>query len=144
MQVLQENAWLSAEQVGRKVNKSKSATAERIQKLLAHGYIRQVTALLNRQLLGKPVMMIALVRLKEHGSGIVAAFGEGMAMLPEVNVCLHLTGKYDFMLQLTMRSAEAYERFLAERLFPLPFVDKVHSSLVLNEMKLNMTLQLAD
>jgi len=142
MSVLQDNAWMTVDQVGKKVHKSNSATAERIRKLVQFGYIRQFTALLNRHLLGRPVMMITLVKLKEHGAGILNAFGDDMTGLEEVNVCLHLSGEYDFILQVTVDSPEAYEMFLQTRLCCLPVVDKIHSSLVLKEKKMNMTIPL--
>lgn len=59
-----------------------------------------------------------------------------MAAHPEVQVCLHLSGEYDFILQITLRDAAEYEDFLEQKLCCLPMVDKVHSSLVLKEHKM--------
>jgi Lrp/AsnC family leucine-responsive transcriptional regulator len=61
---------------------------------------------------------------------------------PEVQVCLHLSGEYDYILQVSLRDAGEYEEFLEKKLCILPMVDKVHSSLVLKEYKMEPALVL--
>ena len=50
-------------------------------------------------------------------------------------MCKHLSGEFDFLLQVSLRDPMEYERFLDENLCTLPMIEKVQSSLVLRECK---------
>jgi hypothetical protein len=55
---------------------------------------------------------------------------EGKAdQLPEVQVCLRLTGEYDFLLQLTPHYALEYEVFLYKTLGAIPYLERYRSFL---------------
>lgn len=57
-----------------------------------------------------------------------------------MQVCLHLSGEYDYILQVSLKDAGEYEEFLETKFCSLPMVDKVHSSLVLKEYKMEPAL----
>lgn len=142
LEILQQDARMDATHIGLAVHKSEAATRKRLVKLREQGYIRKFAALLDRNLLGRPTLMIALVKLNGHSSAALRTFAESMAAHPEVQVCLHLSGEYDFMLQVTLRNPAEYEDFLEAKLCSLPMVDKVHSSLVLKEHKMEPAIPL--
>ena len=142
MQVLQLNGRMETVHVAGKVGRCTSATLERIEKLVELGYIKRFAAILNRELLGRPILMVTLVKLKVHGIAYLHDFSEAMTLQPEVQVVLHLAGEFDFMLQVTVKDAAEYKLFLEHKLCKLPMVDKVHSSLVLEECKMEPALPL--
>ena len=89
---------------------------------------------------GSPFVMLTLVRLKFNGKAALQNFSALMDSLPEVLVCIQLAGEFDFLLQVVLPGAQAYEAFLREKLCAIPSVDKVESSLLLKAWKIK-TLQ---
>ena len=55
--------------------------------------------------------------------------------MPEVLECHMISGEFDYLIKVVARSHRELERFLVDRLTPLPGVDKIRSSIVLNEIK---------
>jgi len=143
LSILQQDARMQVSVIAGLVHKTRTPTVSRIHRLQRLGYIERFVAVLNRKLLGRTVMMMALVKLKEHGSGTLRDFADHCTAQPEVMVCLHLSGEYDFILQVAVADPTAYEVFLTGQLCCLSVVDKVHSSLVLREYKMDTQIQLA-
>ena len=142
MALLQQNGRMEAVHVASKVCRSPRATLDRIEQLTELGYIERITAVLNRHLLGLPTLMVTLVKLKGHSAEQLRDFATAMQREPEVQVVLHLSGEFDFLLQVTVRDARDYEDFLDQKLCVQPMIDKVHSSLVLKEYKMEQALPL--
>jgi Lrp/AsnC family transcriptional regulator, leucine-responsive regulatory protein len=142
LELLQQNARLDITQIAVRVHRSFTPVQERIRRLKADGYIRRYTAVLDRRLIGRPTLMITLVKLNRHQGQALQDFPAYMYSLPEVQVCLHLSGEYDFLLQVSLKDPQEYKVFLEQRLCILPMVEKVHSSLVLDECKVDAVLPL--
>jgi len=143
LDILQENSRMEVIHIASKVYKSPATTCERIQRLQARGFIERFTAVLNRNLVGRPMLMVAMVRLNSHAFPALDEFPKLMSRLDCVQTCLHLSGEFDFMLQVCLRDSEEYATFLNQQLCSLPMVEKVQSSLVLQEHKLMAALRLS-
>ena len=142
LNVLQKDGRMEIIHVASKVFKSPSTTLERIRKLQEAGFIEKFVAILNRRMVGRPTLMVTLVKLKGHSADQLHDFPAAVAQYPEVQVCLHLSGEFDFLLQITLRDPQEYEEFLAQKLCTLPMIDKLHSSVVLKECKMDSALPL--
>ena len=55
--------------------------------------------------------------------------------MPQVLECFHVTGESDYVLKVVARNRRDLEHFLIEVLTPVPGVDRIRTSLVLNEIK---------
>jgi DNA-binding Lrp family transcriptional regulator len=106
------------------------------------GYIARFAAILSRKLVGRPTLMVTLVKLKAHGAEELRGFASAVKRYAEVQQVLHLSGEFDFMLQVSLCDPLDYEDFLDQKLCCLPMVGKVHSSLVLKEHKMEPALPL--
>jgi DNA-binding Lrp family transcriptional regulator len=62
--------------------------------------------------------------------------------MPEVLECHHVTGDYDYLLKVVARNTQDLERFLLDRLTPAPGVARIHTSLVLREVKTSTSIPL--
>lgn len=142
MQILQEHGRMETVHIATKVCRSPRATLDRIEQLAELGYIERFAAILNRRMVGRPTLMITLVKLKGHSAQQLKEFAEAIKRQPEVQVVLHLSGEFDYLLQITLKEPNEYEDFLEQKLCILPMVDKVHSSLVLKEHKMEAALPL--
>jgi len=110
---LAENGRLSFAELGRRVNLSPPAVAERVQRLERSGVIAGYRAEIDPKALGYP--LTAIIRVKP-APGQLARIPELAAEIPQVGECHRITGEDCFYLTLHMRSidelSETLDRFL--------------------------------
>jgi DNA-binding Lrp family transcriptional regulator len=70
----------------------------------------------------------------------VEAVRAAIREMPEVLECHHVTGEYDYLLKVVIHNRKDLERFVLERLTPVPGVARIHTSLVLTEVKATTAL----
>jgi len=106
----------------------------------AFGYTN--TALLDREKLGLHVCALAHIHLTRHTEGGVEQFEREIATCPEVTECYSTTGESDYTLKIVAPDIKAYDTFLHERIFKIPAVAQVRTSVVLREIKFDTQLPL--
>lgn len=132
---LQEDASLSMAELARKLGISAPALQKRLRKLQDAGVVRRQVALLDREQVGLDLMCFVQVSLAHHKPDDVAGFRDAMRRMPEVLECHLLTGEFDYLLKVVAANHRELEGFLVERLTPTPGVDKIRTTIVLNEIK---------
>jgi Lrp/AsnC family leucine-responsive transcriptional regulator len=109
------NGRLSLAELGRRVNLSAAAVAERVKRLERAGVITGYRAELDLARLGYPLTAIVLV--KPSTPGQLPKIPELARRIPEVAECHRITGEDCFYLKLHLRSidelADLLDRFLA-------------------------------
>ncbi|NGY03245.1 Lrp/AsnC family transcriptional regulator [Solimonas terrae] len=135
LSLLQEDASLSAADIGDRIGLSQSQCWRRIERLESDGVIVKRVAVVDRKKLGLNVMIFAHVKLIGHGKEALPDFFAAIKRFPEVLDCHVLLGAVDFMLRIVTRDMESYERFFFDRLSRLPMVQEVHSMIALTEIK---------
>jgi Lrp/AsnC family leucine-responsive transcriptional regulator len=109
------NGRLSLAELGRRVNLSAAAVAERVKRLERAGVITGYRAELDLARLGYPLTAIVLV--KPSTPGQLPKIPELARRIPEVAECHRITGEDCFYLKLHLRSidelAGLLDRFLA-------------------------------
>jgi Lrp/AsnC family transcriptional regulator, leucine-responsive regulatory protein len=135
LEILQQKGRLDVTRIARLVNKSAPPVHERIHKLEEAGFITGYVALLDRVMVGKPVLVITMVKLEKQGTPLMESFEQTVTAMPEIQFCLQVSGKWDFMLHVTAATPQDYYILLMEKLCKLPNVDHVESSFVLREVK---------
>lgn len=140
--LLQEDATLSAAEIGARVGLSQSPCWRRINRLEESGVIVRQVAHLDRHALGLDVLVFALIKLNAHGRRSLPEFAEAIQRYPEVQECFTLMGDMDFLVRIVTRDIQSYERFFFETLSQLPGVQEVHSNIAMSEMKSTTALPL--
>lgn len=135
LDLLQEDASLSAAEIGARVGLSQSPCWRRINRLDREGYIKGRVALLDRHHLDLDVLVFAMVKLTAHGRRSLPEFAEAIRERSEVLECYTLLGDMDFLLRIVVPDIQAYEHFFFETLSQLPGVQEVHSNIAMSEMK---------
>jgi Lrp/AsnC family leucine-responsive transcriptional regulator len=143
LNLLQQNARLQVKEISMLVHKSENPVHQRIRRLQDEGFIQRYAALLDRRKVGRPTLMVTLVKLNRHNGSIWPDFAAYINTLEEVQSCLQLSGEFDFLLQVSLREPQEYEIFLNTKLCILPIVEKLQSSLVLREHKIQGALPLS-
>jgi len=132
---VQENGRISNADLARKVNLSPAATHTRLRRLEREGFIREYTARLDREKIGYDLLCFIQVSLMVHQFDQVQRFRETVLAMPEVLACYHITGEFDYLLKVVLRNRADLEQFVVNQLTPLPGVARLHTSLVLSEVK---------
>jgi Lrp/AsnC family leucine-responsive transcriptional regulator len=142
LRALQAAGRLSNVELARAVSLSPPATHARVRRLEQAGCIRGYAALLDREQAGFDLLCFIHVGLQLHQPAQVAAFRAAVRDMPEVLEAHHLTGEYDYLLKVVLRNRKDLERFVVDRLTPVPGVARIHTSLVFTEIKSTTALPL--
>lgn len=139
---LQKNGRMSHVDLSRLVNLSPPAIHTRIKRLEQQGYIDRYAALLNRASVGYDMLCFISVSLQVHQPDHVENFRQCVAAMSEVLECYHLTGEYDYLLKVVVQNQKNLQQFLMDKLTPIPGIARIHTSLVLTEVKSTTVLSL--
>ncbi|MCL4875746.1 MAG: Lrp/AsnC family transcriptional regulator [Anaerolineae bacterium] len=139
---LQKNGRISHVELSRIVNLSPPAIHTRIKRLEQQGYIDCYAALVNRELVGYEMLCFISVSLQVHQLDQVENFRRRVTEMPEVLECYHLTGEYDYLLKVAVYNQKSLQQFLMDKLTPIPGIGRIHTSLVLTEIKHSTVLSL--
>jgi DNA-binding Lrp family transcriptional regulator len=139
---LQDDASISSAELARRVRLSAPGLQKRLRRLRETGVITKQVALLNREAIDLDLLCFVHVTLAHHQPDGVSAFRRAVREMPEVLECHHLTGEFDYLLKVVAANHRELEHFLVDRLTPTPGVDKIRTSIVLNEIKASTALPL--
>jgi Lrp/AsnC family leucine-responsive transcriptional regulator len=132
---LQSDGRISNVELARRVHLSPPATHARVKRLEKEGLIRQYGATLDREKAGFDLLCFIQITIQLHQPQQVEKFRTLVRQLPEVLECHHITGEYDYLLKVALRNRKDLERFVVKQLTPIPGVARIHTSLVLSEIK---------
>jgi DNA-binding Lrp family transcriptional regulator len=135
LSALQQDAQLTAQQLGERFNLSASQAGRRRQRLEAEGYIRGYVARLDPVKLGLTVQGFVQVHLNQHGPDTAAAFARLVGTRPEITSAWTLTGEADYLLRIYCTDLAALNRLIHDVLLPHPAVGRVHSQIVMDQLK---------
>jgi DNA-binding Lrp family transcriptional regulator len=108
---------------------------KRIKEMESSGVIRGYTALVDREKVGLSLAVLAEINLTRHNEDDVRRFEREAQACPQIVSCYATTGQADYVIKVLVPDIKAYESFLHERLFKMPGVTHVRSSVVLKEIK---------
>lgn len=134
---LQRNGRLSNVQLSEKVGLSESACLRRVRMLEESGIIDRYVMLVNQGAIGKPGNVFIRVTLEGQQREKLAAFEEAVQGVPDVMECYLMSGDFDYLLRVIVKSNEDYVR-IHNRLTSLPGVFRMQSSFTLRTV-LNKT-----
>lgn len=140
---LQSDGRASIADLARLVGLSGASTHARVRRLERDGLIKGYVALVDRELTGFDLLCFVNVSLQLHRPKLVTSFAPTVAAMPEVLECHHVTGEYDYLLKVAVHGRRELERFIVERLTPIPGVARVQTSVVLHELKASTALPLS-
>lgn len=124
---LEKDGRISNADLADRVGLSPSPCLRRVRRLEETGVIRGYRAMIDPAAIGRSLRVFAGVRLMRHSRADVLAFERAVIRLPEVVHSHHVTGNYDYLLQVEVADLPAYEDFHANRLAGLPGVAAVTS-----------------
>lgn len=141
---VQQDGRISNVELANRIQLSPAATHARLRRLENSAYIRRYVALLDPEKVGFDMTCFVNISLRMHGSEDLANFKESILKINEVLECYHVTGEFDYLLKITVRSRKELHKFVEHKLTPIPGVVRIYTSLVLEEIKHSTELPLSD
>lgn len=142
LEELQVNGRISVADLARKIHLSPPAVYQRIKRLERAGVIQQYVALVDREAVGYDLLCFIRISIQPHTDALMQAFQQAMIALPHVLECYRTAGSYDILLKVAVRNHRQLDQFIRDHLMSLAGVERIETSLVLNEMKYTTAYQL--
>ena len=142
LQALQNDGALSNVALARLVHLSPSPCLARVKALEAAGIINRYVALVNAAKLGLGLNVFINISLKTQSKQALADFEQRIAEQDEVMECYLMTGDSDYLIRVVVADMGALEKFILERLTPIPGVEKIRSSFALKQVRYKTALPL--
>jgi Lrp/AsnC family transcriptional regulator, leucine-responsive regulatory protein len=133
--VLERDGRISNADLAAAVGLSASPCLRRVRRLEDDGIILGYGAKIRPAALNRGLRVFVGVRLSRHARDPVAAWEKAVMQLPEVVACHHVTGSFDYLLQVDIEDLSAYERFHAAGLANLPELGAVTSFVVMKTLE---------
>lgn len=135
LKLLQQNARITVKELSEKVHLSTSPVHERVRRMEQHGVIKQYVTLLNAAMVGKGLMVICYVSLRQHSKNAGDKFIKSILEMNEVLECLTISGEFDFMLKVVAENMDDYYHFHVNKLSQVDNVGNVQSVFVMGVIK---------
>jgi Lrp/AsnC family transcriptional regulator, leucine-responsive regulatory protein len=139
---LQEDAKATTKELAADLGLTISPVYERIRRLETLGYIKQYVAVLNKNLLNKPITTICQVSMRYHNEAFIEKFEQEVQKLEEVQECYHMAGQVDFLLKINVASLDEYHDFIRYKLSKIDNIGVLNSTFVLKEIKRTLSYQI--
>jgi Lrp/AsnC family transcriptional regulator len=133
LDLLQEDATLSAADIAQLVNLSQPPCWRRIKRLQDEGVIKHTTAILDANKLGLNLVIYAEVKLIANGE--LAAFEEAVQDIDEITECYVMLGDVDFLLRIDTTDIAGYERLYRNQLSKIPGVQAFNTNVAMTAVK---------
>jgi Lrp/AsnC family transcriptional regulator, leucine-responsive regulatory protein len=135
LKLLQQNARMTIKEVSDKIHLSTTPVHERIRRMEKSGVIKQYVTLLNASKVGKGLMVICYVSLRQHSKNAGDKFIRSILDMNEVLECLTISGEFDFMLKVVAANMDEYYNFHVNKLSNIENVGNVQSVFVMGVIK---------
>jgi len=142
LDLLQQDASLTAAEIAERVNLSASPCWRRINRMEKEGVIEKRVALLSSEKLGMDMVVFARISLAKNDEQSLQSFEQRVMQYAEVVECYTVTGSADYFLKIITRDIKHYDKFLRRHLIRMPLVRDVNSNVAVTAIKYSTSLPL--
>ncbi|CAN5528987.1 Lrp/AsnC family transcriptional regulator [soil metagenome] len=135
LNLLQKDCTLNTKQIADKVGLSLTPTYERIKRFEKKGVIENYVAILNKEKIGKSLVVYCNVSLQLHSKPLLKKFELAIVKFDEVMECYHTAGTFDYLLKVVTSDVGQYQDFLTNKLAATENISNVQSSFIMTEVK---------
>ena len=137
LEILEENARISLEDLAKLVKKDKKEVEKIIKKYERKGVIVKYKTVINKEKLKEEQSVVAIIEVKVAPQKDVGFdnIAQRIYRFPEVKSCYLLSGTYDLLLIVEGKDMHAVASFVAEKLAPLSNVKGTVTHFMLKKYK---------
>jgi Lrp/AsnC family leucine-responsive transcriptional regulator len=140
--VLQQDSSLTNVELARRVHLSPSPCLTRVKALESTRVIQRYVALTDPAALGLGLNVFISISLKDQSRESLAEFERRIDEQDEIMECYLMTGDSDYLIRVALPDIAALERFILNRLTPIPGIEKIRSSFALKQVRYKTALPL--
>ena len=140
--VLQQDSSLTNVELARRVHLSPSPCLTRVKALESARVIQRYVALTDPAALGLGLNVFISISLKDQSRESLAEFERHIDEQDEIMECYLMTGDSDYLIRVALPDIAALERFILNRLTPIPGIEKIRSSFALKQVRYKTALPL--
>lgn len=133
--LLQADAQTSAAKLSQTLNLSASQISRRRQRLEEDGYITGTVCKVDAVKIGLTVQAFIQVQTDAHTKETHASFLRLIKTRREITGAWTMTGDADYLLRVYCADLPALNRFTQDVLLPHPSIGRVHSQIVMEDLK---------
>ena len=135
LRALQQDARVKNADLARELGVAPSTMLERVRRLEERGYFKGFKAVVNPEKLGLGVQALVSVSLGQHSTQTIRPFEQAVQSIPNIMTCYHVTGRFDYILQVVAQNLKELGILVKEQIASLPGVGKTETFLVFSEIK---------
>ena len=139
---LQQNAKITNVELASRVHLSPSPCLTRVRALEASGIIRRYVTVLDPAPLGLNVNVFIQISLEKQTQDALEAFEAAIQERPEVMECYLMSGDADYLIRVLVADVQALQRFIIEKLTPIPGIANIRSSFALKQVRYTTAIPL--
>lgn len=140
LRVLQRNGRITNQELAAQASISSSACFDRLRKLREQGYVSDIVALLNPEMLDCALLVFIEVMLDRTNNNVFEHFAEVVQDMPEILECHMVAGGFDYLLKARVENMAAYRTFLGHSLTRMTGIRETRTYAVLEEVKYTTAL----
>jgi DNA-binding Lrp family transcriptional regulator len=140
LNLVQDDAGQTSEQLAQQVALSPSAVQRRLRKLKDAGVIVRHTAILEPRRVGRPTFFIVSLEIERDRPELLAQLRTWLAAQEHVQQAFYVTGEADFILVVTAPDTETYDALMARLAMENPNVRKFTTNVALGVVKRGLTI----
>jgi len=136
LELLQDDAELHHAELARRVGLSAAGVHKRLKRLRQDGYVRKLTAVLDRGRLGLDLLCFLKVTFRGNlNPENLAELRRTLQALPEILECYTLTGTSDAIIKVAVTDHVALREFLQRLSDQQQVIERAETCIVLEELK---------
>lgn len=140
LNLVQEDAGRTAEQLAAQVALSPSAIQRRLRRLREQGVIERETAIVDPKHVGRPTFFIVGLQVERERPELLAQLRRWLAAQPQVQQAFYVTGEADFVLVITAPDTESYDALMARMVAENPNVSRFTTNVALSVVKRGLAI----
>lgn len=135
LQQLQQDASISHADLAERVGASTASCWRRVRALEGDGILGKTVRLVDPRRLGRGVIVICHVKIKNHLSETTESFEDFVRTRDEIIECYAMSGDWDYLLRILVADVDDYTRFLMRTVLRHPSVATGSSQFALAQVK---------
>jgi len=144
LNLLQENAGLTADKLADSVALSPSAIQRRIKRLRSQGVILRDIAVADHRKIGNPTFFIVALEVERERPELLAQLRKWLAAQAHIQQVFYVTGEADFILVITAPDTETYDALMSDLVTQNPNVRRFTTNVALSVIKRGLAVPVAE
>ncbi len=140
LNLVQEDAGRTAEQLAEQVALSPSAIQRRLRRMREEGVIVRQTAIVDPQRVGRPTFFIVSLQVERERPELLSQLRKWLAAQEHVQQAFYVTGEADFVLVVSAPDTETYDALMGRLVAENPNVSKFITNVALSVVKRGLSV----